>query len=212
MLRVTKYKERGPSLIRGWNDAGTKIITIDREDGWGVEFKTALPHPYTIFQTIVRKIEWDPDKPGERSPDRQRFTEAWHSHARTDILDKFVVARYYRVGAVGRLVLHARAWVVPGHVDFAANGFTKGTIGNEPWADTHGKMGTIPIHPGTLVLERRFLAGWDNFHADGSGIEDSKKTDSHYQKGKDMTKMSSDRTYAVPPPGGFGPPSPELHM
>lgn len=94
-LRVTPHKARGPSLIRGLNSAG-KMVTIDREDGWGVEFKTNAPHPYTIFQSIVRKMERD--EPGQRSPDRERFTEAWHSHAHTDILDKFVIARYYRVG------------------------------------------------------------------------------------------------------------------
>jgi len=51
-LRVTKYKPRGPSLIRGLNDQG-KMVTIDREDEWGVEFITNVPHPqadpYTVF-------------------------------------------------------------------------------------------------------------------------------------------------------------------
>ena len=190
-LRVTKYKERGPSLITGLNDAGTKIITIDREDGWGVEFISTIPHPYTVFQTIVRRIEWDPDEPGQRSPDRERFSEAWHSHA-SGILDKFVIARYFRVGAEGRLAIHARAWVVPGHVDFAANGFTEGTIGNQPWADTHGKQGTMAIPAGARVLERRFLAEWSN-----EGKEDTKNKASHYHKGKDMKKVYSHRQYTA---------------
>ena len=211
-LRVTKYTARGPSLIRGLNDAGTKMVTIDREDGWGVEFMSTIPHPYTVFQTIVRKTEWSPATPDEPSPDRERFTEAWHSHARSRILDKFVVARYFRVGAEGSMTLLARAWVAPGHVDFAANGYAEGTIGVEPWADTHGKHGTVAIPPSTRVLERRFHAYWYNFRADGQGIDDNKKTDSHYWRARDMKHVFSHRTYPVAPPGGFAPPSPELHM
>ena len=192
MLRVTPYKARGPSLIRGWNVARTKKITIDREDGWGASFKTDLAHPYTIFQTISRKISWDPDTPDEPSPDRDHFSEAWHSHARSRVLDKFVVARYFRVGAEGRLVVHARAWVTPGHVDFAAAGFVKGTIGGHPWADTHGKHGIMVIPAGTQVLERRFLATWDN-----AGKEDTKNKTSHYYRGKDMEKVTSNRQYTA---------------
>ena len=51
----------------------------------GVEFITDVPHPYTVFQSVVRKTEWSPATPDEPSPDRERFTEAWHSHARTGI-------------------------------------------------------------------------------------------------------------------------------
>ena len=139
-LRVTPYKARGPSLIRGLNDAGTKTITIDREDGWGAEFKTNVPHPYTVIQTIVRKIQWEPDESGQRSQE------------------------------------------------------------------------TMAIPAGTRVLERRFLAYWDNFHADGTGIQDTKRKDSHYWRARDMKMVYSHRTYAAPPPGGYPPPSPELHM
>lgn len=147
--RVTPHKSRGPSLIRGLNDSGTMMITTGREDGWQVEFETSLPHPMTVFQTIVRKIEWGPDEPRQRSPGWERFPEARHSRSsRSSIAGRFVVARHLRVGAEGRLILHARAWVVAGHVALAAMGFTEGAVGDEPWAGTFGKQGTIPIPAG----------------------------------------------------------------
>ena len=204
MLRVTKYKERGPSLIRGLDDAGTEE-TIDREDGWGAEFITKVPHKYTVIQSISRVIEYEPDAQWMHSTDRERFTEMWHSSSSTKILDKFVIPRWYRVGCKGSIRILARAWLVPDHLGFAANGFVEGSIGNEPWADTHGRQGTIPIPPDTVVLERRFLAWWENY-----GIEDTKTVDSHYWRGRDMNMQHSSRSYVTPPPGGYRAASPEL--
>ena len=50
----------------------------------------------------------------------------------------------------------------------------------------------MAIPAGARVLERRFLAEWDN-----AGKEDTKTKASHYYKGKDMKKVYSHRQYTV---------------
>ena len=161
-LIPTAYEVRGPMSIYE-----SVVVTgrprrriLDRQDGWGAFFNAhGVGEPYTIYQLVDREIRWTTHEQGTRS-DKAVFTEAWHSTTSGLVLDKFVVARFFRQADEGSLAIRADAWVVPGKQNLAAQGFSPSEDGSQPWGAAMGQDGLLPIPAGTVVLRHRFLATW----------------------------------------------------
>ena len=156
---VTPYERRGPIPVYG-PKVGKKRPIVDRQDGYGAFFKVSgTRKPYTIYQTINRVTQWTTAEEGTKS-DRASFTEAWKSPGSGDVLDKFVLSRYFRQSDTGFMNVVAHAWVVPGRRDLEAEGFAPSEDGTEPWGRAMGRHGHLQPLPGTRVLRRWFRVSW----------------------------------------------------
>ena len=190
-LDVTPYEIRGPISVYGPKVGKKKREITDRQDGYAVFFKVAgTQKPYTIYQTINRVIEWTTGEEGTQSS-RATFTEAWKS-GRGDVLDKFILPRYYRQSDTGYMDVVAIGWVAPGRRDLRAQGFAPSEDGSEPWGAAMGQHGHMQPPPGTQVLRRWFRVSWTDGY-----VEDSKDTGSHFYRGRDLVLEVVDKDHYV---------------